>query len=720
LVHHENSSGYLEKSGPGHHNSLSDNGLAANQQGPSDQEEQNGLSDDGPSAYHQDPSDHHEESGLSNGSPNDNSPSALNHQDPPDKLGHSSASINGLSALNNQDPFNHLEHSSPNKDVPNAVHHQGPSDHHDQNNSIDNGSNAALDQDPSGHHEHTDSTDNGPNTAYHQDSSDHHEHSGLSNGGPSAAHHKDSSDQHDHSDLSNIAKAAGHQDPSDQLEQNSPGNDSLSTAEHQDSSDHHEHKGQEHNSLSENGLNAAYHQDSSDHHEHDSPSNKAPSAVVHQDPPDLREHNGPSNAGPNAVHHQNLSDYHEHNGPSDNGPSAAYQQEPLEAHEYNRQTENQSKQMEDSQTKKKKKNRKKKNKNKKKKKKKDYESQPQEVSITGQVERERYIERRQPDGDTKLTPHVINNNQIDEKGNVDVNKPAAVHTIASKVQETRTQPPLPNILLIGAQQAGTTSISHWLFSNGVCNPEALAGEPSYFEKEVQFFDQDNRYQQGLDFYLRRFAHCKTEGGGNFVMDASPRTLLFPKRVFDTYKRVGTESLSGLKLIVILRDPTSRELSLYNHKKTEYLKNQKNNEWYSDVADANSNTLMSFEEYSRHVLVDRLSNQFWESEGKYIDYLKQWMSFFRREQMLILSYDEVREDPKVAQRRIELFLGVEFMGHLQESDQKTTEAPPMARKVLDPLFEEKNLELYKFLDQHNGPSMEQYPFPRFKSDLATQT
>ena len=58
-----------------------------------------------------------------------------------------------------------------------------------------------------------------------------------------------------------------------------------------------------------------------------------------------------------------------------------------------------------------------------------------------------------------------------------------------------------------------------------------------------------------------------------------------------------------------------------------------------------------------------------------------------------------------------------MGHLneeinQESEGMIGEVPPMARKVLDPFFEEKNLELYRFLDKYPGPPMEQRPFPHF--------
>ena len=203
------------------------------------------------------------------------------------------------------------------------------------------------------------------------------------------------------------------------------------------------------------------------------------------------------------------------------------------------------------------------------------------------------------------------------------------------------------------------------------------------------------------------------------MDATPNILIHPKRVYDTYNRVGgIELLSKLKLIVILRDPVAREYSLYIQKRFNYKREPKSDAWYSDVVFANNNTIMSFEQYSEHVLAGQLSNQFWECDGKYFDRLKHWMFYFQRKQLLVLSYDEIKETPKLAQRRIEQFLGAEFPGNLQYENfrnYKKEEISPLAVKVLTHFFKEKNLELYEFLDEQAGPSMEQHPFPRFTSD-----
>ena len=51
-------------------------------------------------------------------------------------------------------------------------------------------------------------------------------------------------------------------------------------------------------------------------------------------------------------------------------------------------------------------------------------------------------------------------------------------------------------------------VAEWMNSNGVCYPENLDDEsnPGYqtYFKEVHFFDDDRRFEGGLEFYARRF------------------------------------------------------------------------------------------------------------------------------------------------------------------------------------------------------------------------
>jgi hypothetical protein len=145
-------------------------------------------------------------------------------------------------------------------------------------------------------------------------------------------------------------------------------------------------------------------------------------------------------------------------------------------------------------------------------------------------------------------------------------------------------------LLIGAQKAGTTAIAKWLFENGVCRPEVFKGELYYSKKEVQFFDQKHRYEQGLEFYAKRFQHCKSS---TFATDATPNTPSFPEHMETVYRAAGGDHLKNVKVIVMLREPISRELSLYNHKVYESLPTKNQTQWYSDVSNEDG-SVMRFE------------------------------------------------------------------------------------------------------------------------------
>ena len=307
---------------------------------------------------------------------------------------------------------------------------------------------------------------------------------------------------------------------------------------------------------------------------------------------------------------------------------------------------------------------------------------------------------------------------LEETSSVDVDNIISVSMKALAKKDKKPSITIPNVLLIGAQKAGTSSVSDWLFSNGVCSAQSFPGEPVYFRKEPHFFDKKSEFSKGIHHYARRYEGCIISGNDDLIMDATPENLLHADRVYDIYSSVEDDQLSKLKMIVILREPVSRELSLFNHKRSLFIENSVHDKWYSDVAFKNG-TLMDFEQYSE-ILSKDSSMLNWLPTGRYVDHLHKWVSLFTREQLLVLSYEEVIENPTMIQWRIQEFLGKTFDGNLalvnQQSYQgKTKEVSSTSRKLLEPLFHQKNNALYDFLDNHPGrPWMEQYPFPHFET------
>jgi Sulfotransferase domain len=107
---------------------------------------------------------------------------------------------------------------------------------------------------------------------------------------------------------------------------------------------------------------------------------------------------------------------------------------------------------------------------------------------------------------------------------------------------------LPNFLIIGAAKAGTTSLWHYL----TAHPDIFMSkvkEPDYFKTHKN----DRRgVTETLEAYERLF-----EGSGSFdaVGEASPTYFADEQAV-----RKIKETLPGVKLVAILRDPCSRAFS----------------------------------------------------------------------------------------------------------------------------------------------------------------
>ena len=242
----------------------------------------------------------------------------------------------------------------------------------------------------------------------------------------------------------------------------------------------------------------------------------------------------------------------------------------------------------------------------------------------------------------------------------------------------------------------------------------------YFDKEVHFFDYPDRYSQGMEFYAKRFSNC---GKDRLSMDATPNTFRFPKKVHDTYHEAGAGQISKVKIILVVRDPISRELSLYNHMLTKYLETQSKDAWFSEVASEDGSAL-GFDEYVEKVLEPNLAevNQGLKTSF-YAHNIGEWSRYFSRDQILVLSYDEVHMKPKLAQDRVCNFLGSNFPGELPVSNNKETSSKVHAiscsvRERLDRIFKEKNDKLYSLLDQSPGPLMEQRPFPKLQQVSCT--
>lgn len=105
----------------------------------------------------------------------------------------------------------------------------------------------------------------------------------------------------------------------------------------------------------------------------------------------------------------------------------------------------------------------------------------------------------------------------------------------------------PNVMIVGAQKAGTTSLHEWLRQ---ADPDTSMSQP----KELHFFDHGGHVDNGrLARYERHFQPASVRG------ESTPIYLFYPgalERIKATYP--------NMKIVVVLRNPVTRAYSHYWH------------------------------------------------------------------------------------------------------------------------------------------------------------
>lgn len=178
----------------------------------------------------------------------------------------------------------------------------------------------------------------------------------------------------------------------------------------------------------------------------------------------------------------------------------------------------------------------------------------------------------------------------------------------------------PNFLVIGAARSGTTSLFKYLDPH----PEIFMSDI----KEINFFSNEKYWQKGFEWYERHFRESdhKIRGEASTSYTRTPANPGVAQRIYDY--------IPDVKMIYLLRDPVKRFVSHYM---------QRVNAGFED---------REFEDIVRSCPDDRTLVQ-----GKYAYQLDQYMPYFDREQIFVVTIDELSEKPRETMTAIYRFLGV---------------------------------------------------------------
>lgn len=179
---------------------------------------------------------------------------------------------------------------------------------------------------------------------------------------------------------------------------------------------------------------------------------------------------------------------------------------------------------------------------------------------------------------------------------------------------------LPNLIIIGAQKCGTTSLHYYLS----LHPHIVMSK----EKELDFFVAEKRWPKGLAWYESCFT-----GAARVYGESSPNYTNYP--YFRGVPARMHAVVPAAKLIYVVRDPLERMISSYIHAYSEGRENR------------------PIEAALRHP--ERYG---YVHRSLYSLQLEQYLAYYPVSQMLVMTAEELQEQRRSALRRVFAFLQVD--------------------------------------------------------------
>ena len=199
----------------------------------------------------------------------------------------------------------------------------------------------------------------------------------------------------------------------------------------------------------------------------------------------------------------------------------------------------------------------------------------------------------------------------------------------------------PDVILIGVQKGGTTSLAYFLV-----NIKKLYVE-SWDSKEQHFFSF-HFDDAAFNHYISGFEWSRIRHGDLPTFEGSPSYFSFPHTWENMRRLYSPESIRKKKFILTLREPTIRDISWYRHFHGKDIKEQMKD----DSPDSELDLHGSFHDYVSSMKASG------HMEGDYLSRLKRVLELVHRDQLFILSFEALTGDREVDTLNRLLF----FLGH----------------------------------------------------------
>ncbi len=232
----------------------------------------------------------------------------------------------------------------------------------------------------------------------------------------------------------------------------------------------------------------------------------------------------------------------------------------------------------------------------------------------------------------------------------------------------------PNFIIIGSQRCGTTSLYTYLAQH----PQILTP----IKKEMDFFSW--HFQRGIDWYLAHFPPMPV--GEQFLTgEASPSYFdcrEAPERLYSAFPEV--------KLVVLLRNPVDRAISQF-YRLTDL-------NWEVRSCDrAISDEIARLAQNPAYIIGEEPGNYL--ARGRYIEFIKNWLVFFPKEQLLILKSEDFYAGAATTVKQVLAFLDLPEYQLSEYQNANPGSYQPISDSVRDWLndyFKPYNQELEEYL------------------------
>ncbi|WP_413167430.1 sulfotransferase domain-containing protein [Capilliphycus salinus ALCB114379] len=191
----------------------------------------------------------------------------------------------------------------------------------------------------------------------------------------------------------------------------------------------------------------------------------------------------------------------------------------------------------------------------------------------------------------------------------------------------------PHFIIAGFMKCGTTSLYDYIAQH----PNVLPAS----QKEIMFFNNENLYGLGLDWYRANFPPIPENS--TYLTGEASTLYGFDSTVAQRLRK----GFPNIKLIFILRNPVDRAISHY----------------FFDLKSRGLSTSidkivsLGIKKVSQMKNVEQDINgcRGVVSAGLYVYFLKQWMNIFPKEQILVLTLEDLAKNTEDVMNRVFNFL-----------------------------------------------------------------